>query len=97
MKRKFSIVALAVAIAHDFLAAGKPVAAICHGPQVLIPTGLLAGRTATCYGGMARELEAAGVEYRDRPVVVDGNLITSRRPADLPAFMKAIFTALGLG
>lgn len=88
---------LAVAIAGDFLAAGKPVAAICHGPQVLIPSGLLAGRSATCYGGMAAQLKAAGVDYQDRAVVVDGNLITSRKPADLPAFIQAILDMLGLG
>ena len=88
--------AQAVAIARYFLEAGKPVAAICHGLQVLIPSGLLAGRTATCYRGMAPELKSAGVDYRDREVVVDGNLITSRQPADLPAFMRAIFEALGL-
>lgn len=88
--------AQAVAIARYFLEAGKPVAAICHGPQVLIPSGLLVGRTATCYRGMAPELKSAGVDYRDRAVVVDGNLITSRQPADLSAFMQAIFEALGL-
>jgi protease I len=88
--------ALAVAIARDFLAAGKPVAAICHGSQVLIPSGLLAGRTATCYRGMASELKAAGVDYQDRAVVVDGKLITSRKPADLPVFIQAIFKLLGL-
>lgn len=86
----------AVAIARYFLETGKPVAAICHGPQVLMPDGLLAGRTATCYRGVAPELKAAGMNYRDRAVVVDGNLITSRQPADLPAFMQAIFQALGL-
>ncbi len=87
---------LAVGIAREFLAAGKPVAAICHGPQLLIPSGLLAGRTATCYRGIAAELKAAGVDYQDRPVVVDGNLITSRKPVDLPAFMQALFKTLGL-
>lgn len=86
----------AVAIARYFLEAGRPVAAICHGPQVLIPTGLLAGRTATCYRGVRQELEAAGVNYEDREVVVDGNLITSRQPADIPAFMRAILAAIGL-
>ena len=86
----------AVAIARHFLLTGKPVAAICHGPQVLLPTGLLAGRTATCYKDMRQELEAAGVNYQDREVVVDGNLISSRRPADIPAFMQAIFKAIGL-
>jgi protease I len=86
----------AVAIARHFLQANKPVAAICHGPQLLIPTGLLAGRSATCYRGMRQELEAAGVKYQDCEVVADGNLITSRRPADIPAFMRAIFGIMGL-
>jgi protease I len=86
----------AVAIARHFLAVGKPVAAICHGPQVLIPTGLFAGRTATCYRKMRQELERAGVTYQDSEVVVDGNLISSRQPADLPAFMRAILDAIGL-
>jgi protease I len=80
-----------VAIVRHFLQADKPVAAICHGPQLLIATGLMAGRTATCYRAVRRELEAAGVNYLDREVVVDGNLVTSRRPADIPAFMQAIF------
>jgi protease I len=81
----------AVAIARHFLQADKPVAAICHGPQVLIATG-----RATCYRDMRQELEAAGVNYQDREVVVDGNLITSRQPADIPAFMRAIFRIMGL-
>jgi protease I len=81
----------AVAVARYFLQADKPVAAICHGPQLLISTGLMAGRTATCYRAVRQELEAARVNYLDREVVVDGNLITSRRPADIPAFMRAIF------
>ena len=81
----------AVAIARHFLQADKPVAAICHGPQLLIATGLMAGRTATCYRALKRELQAAGVNYLDREVVVDGNLVTSRHPADIPAFMRAVF------
>jgi protease I len=86
----------AVAIARHFLEAGKPVAAICHGPLLLIATGLLAGRRATCYRDIKQELEMAGVEYQNRQVVKDGNLITSRQPADIPAFMKAILGAIGL-
>lgn len=86
----------AVAIARHFLRADKPVAAICHGPQILLATGLLAGRSATCYRDVRRELEAAGVHYQDREVVVDSNLITSRQPADIPAFMRAIFDVMGL-
>jgi len=81
----------AVAIARRFLQADKPVAAICHGPQVLIATGLMAGRTATCYRAVRHELEAAGVNYLNHEVVVDRNLVTSRQPADLPAFMRATF------
>lgn len=86
----------AVAVARHFLLADKPVAAICHGPQVLIATGLLAGRRATCYRSVRRELEAAGVNYQDREVVVDSNLVTSRQPADIPAFMRAIFEIVGV-
>jgi protease I len=86
----------AVAIARHFLATNRPVAAICHGPQVLIDTGLLAGRSATGYKKIKQELVAAGVNYQDREVVVDGKLITSRQPSDLPAFMQAIFQLLAL-
>jgi len=86
----------AVAIVRHFLEADKPVAAICHGPQLLVATGLMAGRTATCYRAVRQELAAAGVNYLDREVVVDGNLVTSRQPADIPAFMRAIFTVTRL-
>jgi protease I len=78
----------AVAIARDFFQKGKPVAAICHGPQTLITAGLLKGRQATCYRTVAEELKAAGAIYKDKEVVVDGNLVTSRQPSDLPAFMR---------
>ncbi|HLE40716.1 MAG TPA: type 1 glutamine amidotransferase domain-containing protein [Nitrospirota bacterium] len=75
-------------IARDFFVKGKPVAAICHGPQLLITAGLLKGRRATCYRTVVEELKAAGAIYEDKEVVVDGNLVTSRRPSDLPAFMR---------
>jgi protease I len=78
----------AVEIARDFFAKGKPVAAICHGPQTLITAGLLKGRHATCYRSVAGELKAAGAIYEDKEVVVDGNLVTSRQPSDLPAFLR---------
>lgn len=77
-------------LVRSFFAAGKPVAAICHGPQILVSAGVLAGRTATCYRSVAQELTEAGCNYTDRPVVVDQNLITSRIPADLPFFMREI-------
>lgn len=86
----------AVDIARHFLQAGKPVAAICHGPQLLIATGLMMGRTATAYHAVRQELEAAGVKYLDREAVVDGNLVTSRQPDDIPAFLGAIFRITGL-
>lgn len=86
----------AIAIARRFLQAEKPVAAICHGPQVLIATGLLAGRSATCYRDIRQELEAAGANYQDREVVVDGNLITSRQRSDIPALTEAIFRIIDL-
>lgn len=73
-----------------FFAAGKTVAAICHGPQILVSAGVLSDRSATCYRKVAEELQAAGCSYRDEQVVVDDNLITSREPADLPAFMREI-------
>jgi len=78
----------AVAIAQDFFRKSKPVAAICHGPQTLITAGLLKGRRATSYRTVADELKASGALYEDTEVVVDGNLVTSRQPSDLPAFMR---------
>jgi protease I len=74
--------------------AGKPIAAICHGPQVLVTAGLLDGRKATCFAGIAGELREAGAEYSDVPLMRDGNIITSRIPQDLPAFTAAIEEAL---
>lgn len=80
----------ALEIAQSFFDQNKLVAAICHGPQILISAGVMQGRIATGYKSIADELKDAGVVYKDREVVVDKNLITSRQPSDLPAFMKAI-------
>jgi len=85
----------AIEIARSFFTHGKPVAAICHGPQILITAGLLKDRRATCYLSVADELKEAGALYEDREVVVDGNLVTSRQPADLPAFMRETMKLLG--
>jgi protease I len=74
--------------ARHFVDGGKPVAAICHGPQVLISAGLMEGRRATCYKSVKDEMKDAGADYADREVVVDGTLVTSRQPEDLPAFMR---------
>lgn len=65
-----------------------PVAAICHGQQILISARVLDGKQCTCYPGVKDDLINAGGDYRDHKVVVDGNLVTSRRPEDLPYFMK---------
>ena len=81
-------------IARAFFDADKPVGAICHGPQVLVSAGLLAGRRATCYRTVADELREAGAIYEDSEVVVDGRLVTSRQPGDLPAFMRELMRLL---
>ena len=86
--------AAALAICRRFFELNKPVAAICHGPQTLISAGLLKGRRATCYRTVAEELKEAGALYEDGEVVVDGNLVTSRQPSDLPAFMREMLKLL---
>jgi deglycase len=72
---------------------GKVVAAICHGAWVLCSTQALKGRKATCFFSIKDDVMNAGATYVDQEVVRDGNLITSRKPDDLPAFMQAIFQA----
>ena len=86
----------ALEIARSFFRQSKPVAAICHGPQILISAGLLQGRRATCYKSVADELKESGALYEDREVVVDAKLVTSRQPDDLPAFMREIMKQLEL-
>lgn len=78
-----------VNIVRDAVNQDKVVAAICHGPQMLIEADVLRGRRATCYVSVSTDLKNAGANYTDEPVVVDGNLVTSRMPGDLPAFCKA--------
>ena len=73
---------------------GKVIAAICHGPQLLISAEIVKGRRLTSWPSVAVDLRNAGVDWVDAPVVQDGNLITSRKPADLPRFNKAIIEAL---
>ena len=77
-------------IARQFFDGNKPVGAICHGPQTLISAGLLHDRRATCYQTVAKELQEAGALYEDSEVVVDGRLVTSRQPGDLPAFLREL-------
>jgi protease I len=83
-----------VDLARDAMDAGKPVAAICHGPQLLISADVLRGRTLTCWPSIAVDVKNAGGLYVDKPVVKDGNLITSRKPDDVPLFSEAIIQAL---
>jgi protease I len=83
-----------VDLARDMMEAGKPVAAICHGPQLLISAVALRGRTLTCWPSIAIDVKNAGGLYVDKPVVEDGNLITSRKPDDVPVFSAAIIQAL---
>jgi protease I len=83
-----------VDLARDAMAAGKVVAAICHGPQLLISANVLRGRTLTCWPSIAVDVKNAGGLYVDKPVVEDGNLITSRKPDDVPLFSEAIVRAL---
>jgi protease I len=81
-------------IVRQFFQQNKPVAAICHGPQILISAGVMEDRTSTSYPSVAEELREAGANYLDQEVVVDGNLITSRRPDDIPAFVGEILAVL---
>jgi protease I len=73
---------------------GKILAAICHGPWVLCSTKALKGKKATCFMAIKDDVINAGATYVDEEVCRDGNLITSRKPDDLPAFMQAILSAL---
>jgi protease I len=69
---------------------GKPIAFICHAGWVPVSAGIVSGRRVTSYPTIADDLRNAGAEWEDAEVVVDGNLVTSRRPEDLPAFMRAL-------
>lgn len=82
-------------IARAVAEAGKPLAVICHGPWLLVSAGLVKGRRLTSYPSLATDVHNAGGDWVDEEVVVDGNLITSRNPGDLPAFVKALEDALG--
>jgi protease I len=76
----------AVAFLRAFVDQGKPVAAICHGPWMLIEAGAVAGKRIASWPSLKTDLRNAGAEWVDEPVVVDGNFVTGRKPADIPAF-----------
>ncbi len=87
----------AIAFVKAFMDAGKPVASICHGPWILIEAGVVEGRTLTSTTRIATDLKNAGAHWVDSEVVLDGNLLTSRSPRDLPAFNAALVEAVARG
>ena len=91
---KMRLNAKALDITRHFFSEDKPVAAICHGPQVLISAGVIKDRKATSWPGVIDDLKAAGAQVYDRDVVVDGNLVTSRSPGDLYAFGREMVKQL---
>lgn len=87
---------LAVIFVTDFMVLDKPIAAICHAAWILIETGKLKGKQLTSYFSIKTDLINAGADWKDEEVVIDGQLITSRSPDDLPAFCKKIIEKLSL-
>jgi protease I len=85
-----------VQLVKDFDATGRPLAAVCHGPQLLITARLVRGRTLTAWKTIQEDLRQIGANVEDEPVVIDRNWITSRQPSDLEAFSQAILEALGV-
>lgn len=84
-----------VRLVRAFAQAGKPIAAVCHGPQLLIEAGVVRGKTMTSWPSVRTDLINAGAKWVDREVVVDGSLVTSRKPEDLRAFSDAFLAQLG--
>ncbi len=84
----------AVDLVEDFAEAGKPIAAICHGPWLLVEADVVDGRTVTSWPSLRTDLANAGANVVDQEVAIDGNLITSRKPEDIPAFSQALIDAL---
>ena len=91
---KLRLDSTAVAFVRDFVNSGKPVAAICHGPWTLVEAGVVDGRRITSYPSIRTDLRNAGANVVDEEVAVDGNLITSRSPEDLPAFCASLIGLL---
>jgi protease I len=87
----------AVQFVSHFFAAGKPVAAICHGPQLLIEADVVRGRKLTSYPSIKTDLHNAGADWVDEPVVTHEGLVTSRRPADIPQFNEKMIEEFGEG
>jgi protease I len=90
LRRHEAVIQLVKRIAEQ----GKPIAAICHGPWVLCSTPALKGKKATCFFAIKDDVINAGANYVDAEVIHDGNIITSRKPDDLPAFVVALMKAI---
>lgn len=87
--------AQAIAFIDHFVKAKKPIGAICHGPWTLIEANAVRGKKMTSWPSLKTDLKNAGAEWVDRSVVVDGNLVTSRKPDDLPDFNRELLTLIG--
>jgi protease I len=84
----------AVEFTRRFVESGRPVGSICHGPQLLISANVLNGRTTTCVNKIRDDVKNAGASYVDQALVIDGNLISSRTPADMDRFNQALAAAI---
>jgi protease I len=84
----------AVSFVTDFVATGRPVAAICHGPWTLVEAGVVKGKTFTSWPSLKTDLKNAGANWVDKEVVTDGQFISSRKPDDIPAFSKTLIEAV---
>jgi deglycase len=87
----------AVRFVQAFLSAGKPVAAICHGPWMLVEAGGVKGRTLTSWPSLKTDIQNAGGEWQDREVIADHGIVTSRNPGDIPAFSRAMIQEFSVG
>jgi protease I len=91
---KLRMIPKAVDFVRHFVAAGKPIGAICHGASTLIETGALKGKTVTSWPSIKTDLKNAGAHWVDKEVVTDGQFVTSRKPDDIPAFSRAVIEAV---
>ncbi|MGA7353150.1 MAG: type 1 glutamine amidotransferase domain-containing protein, partial [Acidobacteriaceae bacterium] len=85
----------AVQFVKDFVATGRPVAAICHGPWMLVEADVVRGKTFTSWPSVKTDLKNAGAHWVDKEVVTDGQFISSRKPDDIPAFSRTLIEAVG--